>query len=151
MHGTYCDRSFFYSVRNVLFIRYERLARGPGDPLVAKTSAHMDVFADDGLRTLACCSRAVTAGEYAAFSKEYNAAQADVREVEKRKRKEPNRIDAAMDKIERRLTLLGGTAIEDRLQDGVPATIKKLAEAGIKIWMLTGDKQEPVAVVRGTP
>ena len=47
-------------------------------------------------------------------------------------------------------TLLGGTAIEDRLQDGVPATIKKLAEAGIKIWMLTGDKQEPVAVPRNT-
>lgn len=37
--------------------------------------------------------------------------------------------------------LLGATAIEDKLQDGVPQTIANLALAGIKIWVLTGDKQ----------
>lgn len=36
----------------------------------------------------------------------------------------------------------GSTAIEDKLQDGVPQTIANLAVAGIKIWVLTGDKQE---------
>ena len=36
--------------------------------------------------------------------------------------------------------LLGATAIEDRLQEGVPETIKMLREAGLKIWVLTGDK-----------
>ena len=40
------------------------------------------------------------------------------------------------------LTLLGGTAIEDRLQDGVPDAISILADAGIKLWVLTGDKVE---------
>jgi phospholipid-transporting ATPase len=40
------------------------------------------------------------------------------------------------------LHLLGATAIEDRLQEGVPRTIAKLGAAGIKIWMLTGDKEE---------
>jgi phospholipid-translocating ATPase len=44
--------------------------------------------------------------------------------------------------IEQELTLLGGTAIEDRLQDGVPDTISLLANAGIKLWVLTGDKVE---------
>lgn len=39
------------------------------------------------------------------------------------------------------ITLLGATAIEDKLQDGVPATIANLLLAGIKIWVLTGDKQ----------
>jgi len=36
---------------------------------------------------------------------------------------------------------LGATAIEDKLQDGVPETISKLAKADIKIWVLTGDKK----------
>lgn len=38
--------------------------------------------------------------------------------------------------------LLGATAIEDRLQAGVPETIATLMRADIKIWVLTGDKQE---------
>lgn len=40
------------------------------------------------------------------------------------------------------LLLLGATAIEDRLQAGVPETIATLIKAEIKIWILTGDKQE---------
>lgn len=37
--------------------------------------------------------------------------------------------------------LLGATAIEDKLQDGVPETISRLSKADIKIWVLTGDKK----------
>ncbi len=44
--------------------------------------------------------------------------------------------------IERNLRLLGCTAIEDKLQEGVPQCIKQLAMAGIRIWVLTGDKME---------
>lgn len=40
------------------------------------------------------------------------------------------------------MQLVGVTAIEDKLQDGVPQTIANLQMAGIKIWVLTGDKQE---------
>lgn len=39
------------------------------------------------------------------------------------------------------IQLIGATAIEDKLQDGVPETIAKLAKADIKIWVLTGDKK----------
>lgn len=39
------------------------------------------------------------------------------------------------------LQLLGATAIEDKLQDGVPETISRLSKADIKIWVLTGDKK----------
>ncbi|GJJ73727.1 phospholipid-translocating ATPase [Entomortierella parvispora] len=46
------------------------------------------------------------------------------------------------EEMERDLILLGGTGIEDRLQDGVPETIRLLKRAGIKVWMLTGDKME---------
>ena len=50
-------------------------------------------------------------------------------------------LDAIYEEIERDMTLLGATAIEDKLQDGVPQAIASLGLAGIKIWVLTGDKQ----------
>lgn len=46
------------------------------------------------------------------------------------------------DGMEQGLTYLGASAIEDKLQDGVPETIAKLIEADIRVWVLTGDKQE---------
>jgi P-type E1-E2 ATPase len=45
-------------------------------------------------------------------------------------------------KIEQDLELVGVTAIEDKLQDAVPEAIESLLIAGIKVWMITGDKQE---------
>ena len=45
-------------------------------------------------------------------------------------------------RIEKNLSLLGVTGIEDRLQDGVPDTIAALRHAGMKVWVLTGDKIE---------
>lgn len=51
-------------------------------------------------------------------------------------------LDAIYEEIECDLQLIGVTAIEDKLQDGVPQTISNLQMAGIKIWVLTGDKQE---------
>lgn len=44
--------------------------------------------------------------------------------------------------IEKDLILIGSTAIEDKLQEGVPTCIETLSRAGIKIWVLTGDKME---------
>ena len=50
-------------------------------------------------------------------------------------------VNVAYDLIENDLDLVGASAIEDKLQDGVPETIAALARASIKIWVLTGDKQ----------
>jgi phospholipid-transporting ATPase len=44
--------------------------------------------------------------------------------------------------IERNIHILGATGIEDKLQDGVPEAIESLRQADIKVWILTGDKQE---------
>ena len=52
-----------------------------------------------------------------------------------------DKLSAVYEEIEQNLWLVGATAIEDKLQDGVPETIANLALAGIKIWVLTGDKQ----------
>lgn len=50
-------------------------------------------------------------------------------------------LDAIYEEIERDMILVGVTAIEDKLQDGVPQTIANLMLGGMKIWVLTGDKQ----------
>ena len=51
-------------------------------------------------------------------------------------------LQLAAEEIERDLDLLGVTAIEDKLQEEVPETIRALKSAGIHVWMLTGDKEE---------
>ena len=51
-------------------------------------------------------------------------------------------LAAVAEEFEQGFTILGATAIEDKLQDGVPDTIADLARAGIKTWVLTGDKVE---------
>lgn len=51
------------------------------------------------------------------------------------------KVNAVYEDIEQNLMLLGATAIEDKLQDGVPDAIANLALADIKLWVLTGDKQ----------
>ena len=50
------------------------------------------------------------------------------------------KVNDTYEEIEQNLKLIGATAIEDKLQDGVPQCIERLARAGIKIWVLTGDK-----------
>ena len=50
-------------------------------------------------------------------------------------------LEAAHSRLEQDFVLLGAIGIEDRLQAGVPDTIESLLQAGIKVWVLTGDKQ----------
>jgi magnesium-transporting ATPase (P-type) len=52
------------------------------------------------------------------------------------------RLEEVALEYERDLELVGATAIEDKIQDGVPETIANLMQCGIKVWVLTGDKQE---------
>uniref|UniRef100_A0AAQ5ZKA6 Phospholipid-transporting ATPase n=1 Tax=Amphiprion ocellaris TaxID=80972 RepID=A0AAQ5ZKA6_AMPOC len=112
---------------------YERLA--PNSRHKETTQTALDVFANETLRTLCLCYKDISAQEYEAWSRKHKDAQLTL----------SNR-DAALDRvyeqIENNLMLIGATAIEDKLQDGVPETIAKLAKADIKIWVLTGDKKE---------
>ena len=116
---------------NVIF---ERLASGQDD-LKAKTQEHLDRFATDGLRTLVLGVRELTQQQFDDWKAEHHQAAIA---LENRDEK----LDAVYNMIEKDLTLLGATAIEDKLQDGVPQTIANLQLAGIKVWVLTGDKQE---------
>ena len=53
-----------------------------------------------------------------------------------------SKLNQAYEKIESNLNLIGVTAVEDKLQEGVENTLLCLRQAGIKIWVLTGDKME---------
>ena len=77
----------------------------------------------------------LTEEEYQEWSKEFYKASTAFDERDAK-------VDEASENIEKNLLLLGATAIEDKLQDGVPESIATLASANIKIWVLTGDKQE---------
>ncbi|KAF7852745.1 uncharacterized protein EAF02_012144 [Botrytis sinoallii] len=116
-------------------IIYSRLKRGEQPELRRTTAEHLEMFAREGLRTLCIAQRELGEQEYQDWNREHEIAAAAIQDRE-------DKLEAVSDMIERDLTLLGGTAIEDRLQEGVPDTIALLAEAGIKLWVLTGDKVE---------
>uniref|UniRef100_A0A3B4EG29 Phospholipid-transporting ATPase n=1 Tax=Pygocentrus nattereri TaxID=42514 RepID=A0A3B4EG29_PYGNA len=99
------------------------------------TSDHLNEYAGDGLRTLALAYRDLSEEQWAEWAERYRGADKaiDCRE---------DRLAAAYEEIEQDLMLLGATAIEDKLQEGVAETIAILSLANIKIWVLTGDKQE---------
>ncbi|KAK1337485.1 hypothetical protein QTO34_002114 [Cnephaeus nilssonii] len=112
---------------------YERLH--PTNPTKQETQDALDVFANETLRTLCLCYKEIEEKEFEEWNKKFMAAS-----VASTNRDEA--LDKVYEEIEKDLILLGATAIEDKLQDGVPETISKLAKADIKIWVLTGDKKE---------
>lgn len=103
--------------------------------VIERCFQHINDFATEGLRTLLYGYRFLTADEYVGWKKIYSDAATSL--VDRQAR-----IEAAGDLIERDLELAGATAIEDKLQKGVPEAIDKLRRANIKMWMLTGDKRE---------
>jgi phospholipid-transporting ATPase len=111
----------------------ERLA--PNDPFEDQTLHHLEEFASEGLRTLCYAMREISQQEYDHWSKIYDTAATTLTN-------RAEELDKAAEIIEKDMTLLGATAIEDKLQDGVPDTIHTLQQANIKVWVLTGDRQE---------
>lgn len=95
----------------------------------------LDDFATEGLRTLLFAHKFIPEQDYQAWKKVFHAAETSL--VDRQAR-----IEEAGDLVEQNLELVGASAIEDKLQKGVPETIDKLRRANIKIWMLTGDKRE---------
>uniref|UniRef100_A0A8C7Z286 Phospholipid-transporting ATPase n=1 Tax=Oryzias sinensis TaxID=183150 RepID=A0A8C7Z286_9TELE len=112
---------------------YERLSTNTQHQQT--TQEALDIFANDTLRTLCLCYKDISANEYEAWSRKHKEAQLVMGDREAA-------LDSVYEEVEKDLMLIGATAIEDKLQDGVPETIATLAKADIKIWVLTGDKKE---------
>ncbi|KAI5955292.1 DNF3 [Candida jiufengensis] len=103
--------------------------------IVEKTLEHIEEFSTEGLRTLLYSFRWLDKAEFESWHSEYSNAKTALTDRAKL-------VEETGGKIEKNLELIGATAIEDKLQDGVSETIVKLRRAGIKLWMLTGDKRE---------
>ncbi|KAF2190114.1 phospholipid-translocating P-type ATPase [Zopfia rhizophila CBS 207.26] len=103
--------------------------------VIERCFQHINDFATEGLRTLLYGYRFMDEAEYATWKKGYLDATTSL--VDRQRL-----IEEAGDIIEQQLELSGATAIEDKLQRGVPEAIDKLRRAKIKMWMLTGDKRE---------
>ncbi|KUF97310.1 hypothetical protein AM588_10011670 [Phytophthora nicotianae] len=95
-----------------------------------------------GMRTLCLAYKTISRQEYENWNARYTQAHASMEELVKRRQGRANAIDPLMNEIERDLVLLGVTAVQDKLQAGVPATLRLLQETNIKVWTLTGDKME---------
>ncbi|XP_075056125.1 phospholipid-transporting ATPase IH isoform X2 [Mixophyes fleayi] len=97
--------------------------------------ARVERNAVEGLRTLCVAYKRFSQEEYEATNKLLRSAQLALQDREKK-------LAEAYEQIEQNLILLGATAVEDRLQEKAAETIEALQKAGIKVWVLTGDKME---------
>ncbi|XP_025986047.1 phospholipid-transporting ATPase ID isoform X2 [Solenopsis invicta] len=113
---------------------YERLKKD-SDDIMGKTLDHLNKFAGEGLRTLCLSVRDLDESFFNNWKQRHQEAALS-------QENRDDKLDAIYEEIEKDMSLLGATAIEDKLQDGVPQTIANLSLAGIKLWVLTGDKQE---------
>ena len=100
-----------------------------------KTWNHLKDYAVDGLRTLVIAYKEIKESEYKAWKANYDDAHLDLKNKDKK-------MAELEDQLENEFVLIGATAIEDKLQDGVCETIQDFGQVGIKIWVLTGDKIE---------
>ncbi|EFN73640.1 Probable phospholipid-transporting ATPase ID [Camponotus floridanus] len=113
---------------------YERLKKD-SEEIMTKTLDHLNKFAGEGLRTLCLSVRDLDESFFNNWKQRHQEAALS-------QENRDDKLDAIYEEIEKDMSLLGATAIEDKLQDGVPQTIANLSLAGIKLWVLTGDKQE---------
>ena len=102
---------------------------------VEETLKNLEDFANEGLRTLLLAEKIIPSKEYIQWLTKYKIAITSIKDRDEK-------VAQVQDEIETELILVGATAIEDKLQDKVPETIYNLKRAGIKIWVLTGDKME---------
>ncbi|KAJ3043255.1 hypothetical protein HDV00_005575 [Rhizophlyctis rosea] len=113
---------------------YSRLRAGQ-ETLKSVTAAHLEYFAEEGLRTLCIAERELSEEEYGEFKKRYDIAATSHGDRDRE-------LDEVAESVEKDMVLVGATAIEDKLQEGVPECIATLMDAGLKLWVLTGDKME---------
>jgi len=118
------------------------------DVVMAKIVAYNDWLeeecgnmAREGLRTLVMARKRLSDDTWRAFEEAYRSARVSLGD------RNEAIARAISDYLEKDLELLGVTGVEDKLQDDVKMTIELLRNAGIKIWMLTGDKIETATCI----
>ncbi|CAH1451304.1 unnamed protein product [Lactuca virosa] len=103
--------------------------------IVKATKSHLHSYSSVGLRTLVMGIRELNSHEFNQWRSSYESATSALMGRARLLKK------VAIN-LETNLNILGASGIEDKLQEGVPEAIESLRTAGIKVWVLTGDKQE---------
>lgn len=89
----------------------------------------------NGLRTLLMAMRVIDDKELEEMERAFRSAESDVKNRD-------TKLLELFSQYEKDLVLIGATCVEDKLQDDVPIVLDDFRRAGIKVWMLTGDKLE---------
>jgi len=103
--------------------------------LTARTVDCMNSFAREGLRTLLIVEKTLSQDEYESWNAEFTDAMNSILDREAK-------VERCAQLLERDFELVGSTGLEDKLQDGVADTVEMIRRAGVKLWVLTGDKTE---------
>lgn len=125
---------FLYS-KGADSVMLERLSNLENRSLIESTIVTVNRFSSTGLRTLLICKKELSDETYREIEENLKAASTL---IEGRN----EAIEKLQDEIETDLRLVGSTAIEDKLQKQVPETIEQFLKAGIKVWIITGDKED---------
>uniref|UniRef100_A0A914CRH5 Phospholipid-transporting ATPase n=1 Tax=Acrobeloides nanus TaxID=290746 RepID=A0A914CRH5_9BILA len=116
-------------------IIFDRLSKEYNKEMRKNCYEQLEEYATKGYRTLCFAMAEIDPEVYQDWARRFHEASIS---IDRREQK----LAEIAEEIENNLLLVGATAIEDKLQEGVPETIKALMKAGIRIWMLTGDKRE---------
>ena len=117
---------------------FERLNKYSIENILEITKEHVNNFARRGLRTLCYCYKIIQENDWNDWVNKYNI----IREEQKINNSVEEKLEDLYNELEKECFLLGATALEDQLQDGVKDDIQQFIEAGINFWMLTGDKMD---------
>jgi magnesium-transporting ATPase (P-type) len=118
---------------SVIFSKIDQFSK---DNLYRISKEHIDVFAKQGLRTLCYSYRVLSQDEYNTWLIRYEEMKYNAINDKSLGKK----VEEIISELESNMTLLGVTGLEDRLQDNVTQDIQDYIEAGINVWMITGDK-----------
>ncbi|CAJ1351333.1 unnamed protein product, partial [Effrenium voratum] len=124
-------------------MEYSLLVKGADNVMLQRAAqqnqkvldADLQAFSEQGLRTLVIGRRSLSSHEAQAWLGKFQEAHRSTTDRDAK-------LEQVAEEIEHSLDIVGATAIEDKLQDGVPETIERIRNAGIKLWVLTGDKLE---------
>ncbi len=130
-------------VKNVETNRYMLFAKGADASILSNSTCNsqskynecLKLFSQSGWRILALAYKEITKQDYKQYDRMILNAKNSITERDKL-------LHDAYERIETDLNIVGVTGVEDKLQYGVEETIDSLSQAGIKIWVLTGDKLE---------
>ncbi|KAL4033409.1 phospholipid-transporting ATPase 1 [Cucumis melo var. makuwa] len=129
------DTTFKVFVKGADNSMFKVMGENMNTDIIQSTKAHLYSYSSKGLRTLVIGMKELSSTDFDKWHMMFEEASTALIGRAAKLRK-------VASSIENNLFILGASGIEDKLQKGVPEAIEALRTAGIKVWVLTGDKQE---------